>query len=130
MAKHLSILGYTEYYSYTTDSPDYLFNRGPSGQIWIKETFDYTKEIFVLESTEIEIAFSDLIGDLEFWNTVRPCSKNIFLTLNAKNHPKLKIEIYVDCTYYSRWHAYDESCMITYALPDAFVQLLAENGII
>ena len=127
---HYAIPGYTEYYSYTTDSPDYLFDLGPGGQTWIKETFDYTKEIFIVEGTESEIAFSDLVGDLEFWGTVRPCSKNIFLTLNAKNHPKLKIEIYVDRTDYNRWYAYDESCMITYALPDTFVQLLEDNGII
>lgn len=127
---HYAIPGYTEYYSYTTDSPDYLFDLGPGGQTWIKETFDYTKEIFIVEGTESEIAFSDLVGDLEFWCTARPCSKNVFLTLNAKDHPKLKIEIYVDRTDYNRWYAYDESCMITYALPDTFVQLLEDNGII
>ena len=127
---HYAIPGYTEYYSYTTDSPDYLFDLGPGGQTWIKETFDYTKEIFIVEGTESEIAFSNLVGDLEFWGTARPCSKNVFLTLNAKDHPKLKIEIYVDRTDYNRWYAYDESCMITYALPDTFVQLLKDNGII
>ena len=100
------------------------------GDIYIKETFDYTKEFFVIEGTEIEIVFSDLVGDLEFWGTVRPCSKNIFLTLNAKNHPKLKIQIYVDCTEDGRWYAYNESCVITFALQDVFVQLLEENGII
>jgi len=126
---HYAIPGYTKYYSYTTDSPDFLFS-SRNGDIYIKETFDYTKEIFVIEGTEIEIVFSDLVGDLEFWDTVRPCSKNVFLTLNAKNHPKLKIHIYVDRTEDGRWYAYNESCSITYALPDAFVQLLKDNGII
>ena len=125
---HYAIPGYTEYYSYTTDSPDYLFNLNDA--IWIKETFDYTKEIFIIEGTEIEIAFSDLVGDLEFWGTVRPCSKNIFLTLNAKNHSKLKIHIYVDRTDYNRWYAYDVTCKVSYALSDTLVQLLEDNGII
>lgn len=127
---HYSIPGYTEYYSYTTDSPDYLFDLGPGGQTWIKESFDYTKEIFIIEGTESEIAFSDLVGDLEFSGTVLPCSKNIFLTLNAKNNPKLKIEIYIDRDDYNQWYAYDESCTITYALSDTFVQILEDNGII
>lgn len=124
---HYAIPGYTQYYSYTTDSPDYLFN--PNDAIWIKETFDYTKEIFVLEGTEIEIAFPDLVGDLK--HTIHPydCSEDIFLTFNAKDHPKLQIMIYVDRPG-NRWYAYDVTCKVSYALSDTLVQLLEDNGII
>ena len=119
-----------EYYSYTTESPDYIFSSGPGGAIYFKESFDYKKEIFVVENTEIEIEFSEAFSN----NTIDVYEKNIeyqMLCWYSQKHNALSVKVQV-LFWEEDWYVYiyNMDRYNAYQVSDVFLNMLIENGIV
>ena len=119
-----------EYYSYTTESPDYIFSSDPGGEIYFKESFDYKKEIFVVENTEVEIEFSEAFSN----NTINVYEKNIeYQTLcwYSKKHNALSVKVQV-LFLEEHWYMYiyNMDRNNAYQISDVFLDMLIENGIV
>lgn len=117
------------YYSYTTESPDYIFP--PQEEVFFfKETFDYKKEIFIVEGTTIAFEFSEIFTQ----NTIQAegsHSKYKEIRLRSQKHNSLYInaEIWIkDEIYYVFIHNMDFN--YAYQLSDNFRNALIENNII
>lgn len=52
------------YYSYSTDSPLYIWENYDSKDVWISQNYDYNVDTLVIDNTETEIMFCEMIdGD-------------------------------------------------------------------
>lgn len=123
---------FNAYYSYSTESPDYIYRYTSHGSdVYFKESFDYTKEVFVLENVEIEFcnAFSGdtvSIDDIERNNI----EKQSFMW-KSKKHSALFISTHIylfeNKVYMFSFNMDSENA---YQLSDAFLELLIKNKII
>ena len=122
-----------QYYSYSTESPDYIYLDSSSGSyVFFKESvnFDLANEIFVLE--DIEIKFCDTHSDDTVNILFRPDARFVHkfrLTSKKYNALYLLVEIY---QFEDKFYMYEVSIDMTnaYQISDAFLESLIEKKII
>lgn len=122
---------YKEYYSYTAESPDYIYSIAPNGSVFFRESFDYTKEIFVVEDVEIEFskAYTDNTLDIQDIKN-KDIEKQPF-RWHSKKHNALCIDVDV-YLYENKGYIfiYNMDCHNAYQISDVFLESLIENEII
>ena len=122
---------YKEYYSYTTESPDYIYNIGPNGSVFFRESFDYTKEIFVVEDIEIEFSKAFTNDTIDIQNAKNKDIEKQSFRWHSKKHNALCID--VDIYFYENngyIFIYNMDRDNIYQISDDFLKLLIKNEII
>lgn len=115
------------FYSYTKESPLFIYDEY---DVFFHKTYDYTSDTFIIDGTDAEIVFSDIVGDLSKHTNVN-LQQDICIQLHSKKHPRIRMEfdlVYIENQWYFRSALPGSSPAWTAS--DAFVQLLTDNGII
>ena len=118
-----------QWYSYTTESPDYMFSY-KKDTVYFKETIDYKKEIFLVEDTQSEIEFSELFTT----NTIKVDGQKFerkTIYLHSKKYDALSIKVELLCkdgNFY--FYSNDMDTFNAYQITENFYNLLIEIGII
>lgn len=122
------------FYSYTKDAPLFIYEMA-FDDVFFHETYDYTQDTFVIDGTDAEIVFSDIVSDLSV-NTDWLFREDACVQLHSKKHPRIRMELDLKCSgdqWYIRTSTLRERRSrpsTAWAVSDAFVQLLTQNGII
>ena len=120
--------GIIEYYSYTTENPNFIIEPYVMNTVWFKESFDYKKEIFVVENTKIEIIFSSAFKNNKINTDGLKYDVQSFCWY-AKSYPSLRTQVNIfniDGIYYMEIPNMDG----TYQISDNFLNLLIRNEVI
>ena len=123
------------FYSYTKDAPLFIYEAAWD-YLFFHETYDYTQDTFVIDGTDTEIAFSDIVSDLSKHINWAFLEEDACVQLHSKEHPRIRMELDLKCSgdhWYIRTSTLRERRSrpsTAWAVSDAFVQLLADNGII
>ena len=115
-----------EYYSYTSDSPVFIYNKR-LGWVYFREDYNYFTDIFIIDNTNEEIVFEDIFGSkqdsFDFVNPVKIC-------LSSKQYPRIKTYArlgYVEGQWYISWSSDSREVWIP---SDEFMEILFENGLV
>ena len=122
---------YKEYYSYTAESPDYIYSIGPNGRVFFKESFDYTKEMFVVEDVEIEFSKAFTNGTIDIQDLENKDVEKQSFRWHSKKHNALYIDVNV-YFYENNGYVfiYNMDRDSAYQISDVFLESLVENEII
>ena len=140
--KHIQIGSYysfpfsTSIYSYTTESPLYIYESHESGRLndlHFREDYDYTMDTFCIKNTNAKIVWKDILGaqTAENYYTLDSFSDKIVMPVHSEQHPSIWTCLMLARSQ-EQWYILFENVTsyITYTASDTFVQLLADNGII
>lgn len=76
-----------EYYSYTDDAPTYIYE-ARNHLVYFREDYNYHSDLFVIENSEDEIAFSDICSaEQEAFVFYHPKK----IELRSKTNPRIKV---------------------------------------
>ena len=125
------LLEYTErYYAYSTKSP--LFFIRLKGDLYVKETFDWKQEVFVLADTDVEIVFSDMYPEdavnLGSFSINRYPLKEY--TWVCKEYPALDTKIVIFKAMDTYYMQIQGRLDFTYPISPEFQTLLSENDLL
>ena len=124
-------LRYTDrYYSYSNDSPLFIYEYGESDMwLYFHEDYNCMEDTFVVSDTDSEIVLGDIFGSkVEDLEDEYP-AKSMRLSLQSKTNSRLRLV--VDLYYsQSKWYIsyyqdiYDEM----WEASESFVKILEQNG--
>lgn len=116
-------------YSYTKDNPVFIYETAYD-DVFFNETYDYLSDTFVIDGTDAEIVFSDIVSDLSKYTNVS-LQEDVCIQLYSKNHPRIRMELDLECIE-NQWYFCSalSGSSPTWTVSDAFVQVLSDNGII
>ena len=122
------------YFSYTTESPLYIYTSNktgyPKNNIYFREDYDYTTDTFCIKNTSAKIVWRDIWGaktSVDYF-ALSGLSDNIVVPLHSEQHSL--IWICLDLVFsQGKWYIL-LSDLSVYTASDTFVQLLEDNGII
>ncbi len=79
------------FYSDTSEKPIYTsFPR--LDEVFLREDYDFTTDVFILEGTDSKIVFSDMLTDIEFdYDLFVSYRGTTYITMYSETYPKLKI---------------------------------------
>lgn len=120
--------GVITFFSYSTESPNFIVEPDVEDTVWFKESFDYQKEIFVVENTEIEVIFSSVFTDKKIKTTPGLYDPQSFYW-HAKSYNSLrtKVEVFkLGDNYYMNIPNMSES----YQISEPFLDSLIAHGVI
>ncbi len=117
------------FYSYTKDTPLFIYETA-FDDVFFNKTYDYLSDTFVINGTEAEIVFSDIVSDLSKHTNVN-LQEAVCIQLYSKNHPRIRMELDLECIN-NQWYFCSSlsGSSPTWTASNAFVQLLSKNGII
>lgn len=127
---HLSTVSY---YSHSDENPDYILcDTGSYKTVYFKESFDCEKEVFAIESTEIEAVYSDTFKYRGFFTDKEEYEHFKTYYLYMKSHPELRTElnIYVKNDTDYMFTLGTDSKSKEHVLSESFLDILIEQGII
>jgi len=116
-----------EYYSYSTESPDFIVDDSIDRTVWFNESYDFKQETFVIENTEIEIAYCDAFENERINLNYQVDTQSFYW--HTKTHYALRTRVDVFCVddiYYMSIPRTEYS----YKISEPFLDLLIENKII
>ena len=117
------------YFSNTDEAPMYMYCNVGAFDVWIRDDFDYTSDIFTIAGTDIEILFSQAFTDnkTEISSLDVPEVKASFIWY-SKTVPELQIRADI-VEYRDTW--YMRTLSLEYwEISNDFLNLLNENKII
>ena len=117
-----------DFYSYESESPDFILEVGIDCNIWFSETYNYMNDIFVIEDTEIEIVFEKTFEN----DTICISSlavKEQTLYCHSKLHPMLRTTVNI-FSFNDDYYMYIGNKETAYRLSETFKEMLIDNGII
>ena len=89
---HYSFPFGTNYYSYTNESPDYIYSTGNGKEVYLKQGFDYNSEAFFVDKISDTFIFSEALTETEVEiHYVDIYDRSNDVVLYSKRHPNLKI---------------------------------------
>ncbi len=117
------------FYSYTKDTPLFIYDT-TFDDVFFNGTYNYLSDTFVIDGTDAEIVFSDIVSDLSKYTNVS-LQEDVCIKLYSKNHPRIRMELDLECME-NQWYFCSalSGSSPTWTASDAFVQLLSDNGII
>ena len=125
-----SRFGYKKvFYSYTTEMPLFIYETAYD-DVFFHETYDYTSDTFIIGGIDAEIVFSDIVNDLTKHENVS-LQENICIRLYSKNHPRIKMELDLECID-GQWYFCSalSGSSPTWIASDTFVQILVDHEIV
>ncbi len=117
------------FYSYTKDAPLFIYETA-FDDVFFHETYDYTSDTFIINGTDAEIVFFDIVSDLSEHVNVN-LQEDIFIQLHSKNHSRIRMEFKLQFIE-NQWYFCSalSGSSPTWTASDAFVQILIDYGII
>ena len=115
-----------ECYADSSDSPNLIFDRAIINHVWVKESFDFIEQTYIIEGTETEIIFSEAFHKNE---TTEKTYDGHSVDLIFKEQPLFRFWIGLfqeDGVYYISWAG--ENC--SYKVSEKFLQMLTESGLL
>ena len=120
----------TDFYSDTADNPEYIYTVGSVSRIYLKQSYDYKSEIFVIDNTSEAFVFSEAITDtaVEYDFQMDYFNDFIHLKIYSKNHTNLTASLRL-------FRKNNDWCVAfptneSYLISQSFVLVLKNNGII
>ena len=114
-----------EYYSYTTDSPLFIYNERLHW-VYFHEDYNYLTDIFVVGDTTAEIVWEDIFGSQQpGFDFVDPVKVLIY----SKQCPRIKTYLKLVCIE-NQWYLSLPDSKTVWTPSDEFIKILSENGII
>ena len=116
----------TMFYSNTSENPAFIYTIGGKTSMYLKQDYDYSTDVFVVENTDAEIVWEDIfIGEK---SDVSP-SALIRVYLYSKQYPRIRT--YFDLTYVeNQWYIFLPNSKNAWIASDGFIDILFENGIL
>lgn len=94
---NLPFSGAIYYYSYSTETPLYLWKNFGTEGVWISTNYDYHMDTFVVDKTETEILFCEMIDDENVTdsliNTLNNYYRDPYVVLHSKMAPNLFMQV-------------------------------------
>ena len=120
---------YAQYFSYSDESPDYIFPMRRD-LVYFKEGVDYTNEVLVVDGTEIEFKYSEIWTSKTTQN-VGGHNTSDSIILRFKNYPAISFKAKLVDSY-GVWYIYifNMDFNFAYRVSDDFHDALIENGIV
>lgn len=117
------------FYSYTKDAPVFIYETAYD-DVFFHETYNYLSDTFIIDGTDAEIVFSDIVSDLSKHANVS-LQEGVCIQLYSKNHPRIRMELELECIE-NQWYFCSalSGSSLTWTASDAFVQILVDHGII
>lgn len=84
---HYSFPFGTNYYSYTDESPDYIYSTGSGKEVYLKQGFDYNSEAFFVDKISDTFIFSEALTE----TNLKIYHRSNDVVLYSKRYPNLKI---------------------------------------
>lgn len=131
LSKYVPVWYLDEYYSYTTDNPIYI-HMPRLHSVFLRSDYNYESDIFILEGTERGFVFSETFfaSDFAYDHVLRALySHSQDITLYSAQYPQLQMSLSIFCED-GVWYAGGGHNEAIFEMSDAFVQHLADNGII
>lgn len=131
LSKYVPVWYLDEYYSYTTDNPIYI-HMPRLHAVFLRSDYNYESDTFILEGTERGFVFSETFfaSDFAYDHVLRALySHSQDITLYSAQYPQLQMSLSIFCED-GVWYAGGGHDEAIFEMSDAFVQLLADNGII
>ena len=131
LSKYVPVWYLDEYYSYTTDNPIYI-HMPRLHAVFLRSDYNYESDTFILEGTERGFVFSETFfaSDFAYDHVLRALySHSQDITLYSAQYPQLQMSLSIFCED-GIWYAGGGHDEAIFEMSDAFVQLLADNGII
>ena len=131
LSKYVPVWYLDEYYSYTTDNPIYI-HMPRLHAVFLRSDYNYESDTFILEGTERGFVFSETFfsSDFAYDHVLRALySHSQDITLYSAQYPELQMSLSIFCED-GVWYAGGGHDEAIFEMSDAFVQLLADNGII
>ena len=117
------------FYSYTKDTPLFIYET-VFDDVFFNKEYDYLSDTFVINGTDAEIVFSDIVSDLSQHTNVN-LQEAVCIQLYSKCHPRIRMELDLECID-NQWYFCSSlsGSSPTWTASNAFVQFLSDNGII
>ena len=117
------------FYSYTKDAPLFIYETAYD-DVFFHESYDYMSDTFIIDGTDIEIVFSDIVSDLSKYVNV-DLQEVTCIQLYSKTNSRIRMKFDLVCIE-NQW--YFRSALSgsspAWTASDAFVQILLDHGII
>ena len=114
-----------EYYSYTTDSPLFIYNERLRW-VYFREDYNYWTDTFLIGDTEEEIVFENIFDceqdSFDFVNPVR-------VVLSSKQCPRIKISVEITSVNDQRYISLSGTNEV-WIPSDQFIEILIQNRLI
>ena len=123
--------GLASFYSYSDYNPNYIVQLHSVNDIWLREDYDYKKDIFIIEGTSAKFPFEEILTENAtdaFYRNYNPQK----ICLYSESSEPLFIEAYVfflngDCyIHIPNMDIYSKS----YQVSERFLSTLLKDGII
>lgn len=112
-----------EYYSYTTESPLFIYYKT---WFFYSEDYNYLEDTFSVEDSCADIIWKDIFDSEQTgFNFINP----ITMFLYSKSSPRIKIKFEMVCVD-NKWYLSLPGTQTVWRASDEFVKILSENGII
>ena len=119
------------YFSYTTESPLYIYTSNKTGylknNIYFREDYNYKTDIFKIEGTEDVICFGEDL--IEFSRTGSIDKRKEYIRLFSSTHPSLYFGLGIVLDN-GVWYAEANDLSLTFVLSENFIEILVRNQII
>ena len=113
------------FYSNTTDNPVFIYNSRVH-DVFFHEDYNYLKDVFIIEDTDIEIIFEDIFkleeSKIKFINANE-------IVLESKKIPRIKIRLNLVSLQDNVYISLPDSDTV-WQCSDAFVEALKKNNLI
>ena len=116
----------TRFYSDISENPVFIYTIGGDTSMYLKQDYDYSTDVFVVEKNGAEIVWKDIFicekKDLSSSELIR-------VHLHSKQYPRIRT--YFDLTYVeNQWYIFLPNSKNAWIASDGFIDILFENGIL
>ena len=117
------------FYSYTKEVPLFIYETA-FDDVFFHEAYDYLSDTFIIDGTDAEIVFSNIVSDLSKHANVS-LQEDVCIRLYSKNHPRIRMELDLECIE-NQWYLCSalSGSSPTWTASDTLVQILVDHGII
>ena len=118
----------TTYYSYTAERPDYIYSLGSGEDVYLREGFDYSSEIFLVDGTLESFVFSEVLTEASIEiRYIDIHDKSNDVVLSSQKHPNLKInaQLFFEDT---NWYLVCQTNKV-YLISPSLLQILQQNKV-
>ena len=114
-----------EYYSYTADSPLFIYNNRLEW-VYFHEDYDYFTDIFIIENCDSEIIWNEIFDSKKTNVDFAPQSKII---IYSKQCPRIKTTLEI-AFIENQWYLYLPGSQEIWTPSDKFINILSDNRLI
>ena len=114
-----------EYYSYTSEKPLFIYNKS-TRCVYFREDYDYTTDTFVIENTESEIVWKDMLhsqqSNFDFEDPIE-------IEIYSKQCPRIRTYVHLVCDE-TNWYLSVPGYGEVWIASEEFIKILSQNGLL